>query len=353
MMNIDAPQMVDGATILYVDDDEALGFLLRKNLSRLGFNVISATDGRSGLARLAEGGIDAIALDHYLAGETGLDILPSIVSDSDHPPVVYVTGSGDTSIAVEALKCGAEDYVTKNVSSDFFQLLGVAFRQALERARFRREAAAAQETVRQARDRAELLLREVNHRVANSLGLAASLIRMQTSLVSDPVAIAALQETQMRIQAIGKVHRHLYTSKEIGVVDVDGYLKSLLNEVDTSMHDDLRPHSISVDVEPVQLATDKAVSLGLIVSELVTNAFKYAYADGGAGEIRVRVRHIGDGRVLLAVEDDGRGFDPKAPAIGTGLGTKILNAMASTMGATLAYDLNHRPGTRAVVTFSI
>lgn len=351
-MEGEMPDDYSETTILYIDDDEALGVLLRKNLARQGFKVVNALDRQSGLTRLAAGGIDVIALDHYLLGETGLDILPAIVEMPDRPPVVYVTGAGDASIAVEALKHGADDYVTKSVSTDFFDLLVAAVKQALQRARFRREAAAAQEAVRQARDRAELLLREVNHRVANSLSLAASLVRMQASLINDPVAVGALQETQVRIHAIGKVHRHLYASSQVGVVDLDDYLKSLLDELQSSMRDDARQYDIALEVDAVQLTTDKVVPLGLVVSELVTNAFKYAYPAGSAGEIRVRVLRRDD-TIELVVEDDGDGFDSDMPAKGTGLGTKILNAMAATMGGTLVYERDYTSGTRVRMTFPV
>ena len=92
------------------------------------------------------------------------------------------------------------------------------------------------------------------------------------------------------------------------------------------------------------------VPLGLIVSELVTNAFKYAYPTGGAGEIRVHVSRPDHETVELLVEDDGVGHDPLQPAKGTGLGTRILNAMATTMGGTLAYE-KVPVGTRARMTF--
>ncbi len=340
-----------GNRILYIDDDETLGILLKKNLGRLGFEVVTVLDGMTGLALLAGGEIDAIALDHYLLGETGLDILPEILKRPDHPPVVYVTGAGDMSIAVQALKCGADDYVTKNVSTDFFELLAAALNQALERARFRHETELAQEQVRQERDRAELLLREVNHRVGNSLGLAAALIRMQVSLVTDPVAIQALQETQARINAIGNVHRHLYVNNQVGSVQVDAYLGSLLEELQSSMRDDMRPHTLVLHAERVHLSTDKVVTLGLIVSELVTNAFKYAYRAGEPGEIRVRLSRHGC-KIRLRVEDDGRGFDPAGPATGTGLGSRIISAMASTMGCSLVYDDKSDSGTHVEMLFS-
>ena len=136
-----ASDTAGGTTVLYIDDDEALGVLLRRNLGRRGFTVLSAFDGPSGLALLASGRIDVVILDHYLLGETGLDILPQIVQQANHPPVVYVTGSGEKSIAVEALKRGADDCVTKNVSSDFFDQLSVALDRAVQAARHRREAA--------------------------------------------------------------------------------------------------------------------------------------------------------------------------------------------------------------------
>lgn len=338
--------------ILYIDDDEALGVLMRRNLERRGYQVLLALDGASGLARLGEGDIDAIVLDHFLKGETGLDILPHILSIPEHPPVIYATGSVDTGIAVAALKAGADDYVLKGVSPDYFDLLAAALEQGLERARFRRDTMRAQEAIRQERDRAEMLLAEVNHRVANSLGLVGALIRMQASVIKDQATIDVLQETQMRINAIAAVHRRLYTSHEVGTVRLDEYLESLLNELETSMHDDKRPHRLTLVCSGLTLSTDKVITLGLIVSELVTNAFKYAYPEGYGGEIRVMVTQDEAEGFRVVVEDDGGGFDPGAPAKGTGLGTKLLSAMASSLKSEIAYDPDH-PGTRAVLIFSV
>ncbi|MBB3655486.1 two-component sensor histidine kinase [Rhizobium sp. BK650] len=336
--------------ILYIDDDESLALLMEENLRRRGFTLEWASDGASALALLAEGGIEAVVLEHFLKGETGLDILPRIVAMPDHPPVIYATGSDDTSIAVAALKAGADDYVLKGISPDYFDLLAAALEQGLERARFRRDTAQAQEVIRQQRDHAEMLLAEVNHRIANSLGLVGALIRMQSSMTSDQVAIDALQETQMRINAIASVHRRLYTNRQVGRVQVDEYLSSLLTELEASMRDEKRPHRVMLTAQPINLATDKAVTLGLIVSELVTNAFKYAYPEGDPGEINVAVGQEGD-QLRVTVEDAGKGFDPSDPVKGTGLGMKILNAMAGSLKSELAYDSEHR-GTKAILVFS-
>jgi two-component sensor histidine kinase len=109
---------------------------------------------------------------------------------------------------------------------------------------------------------------------------------------------------------------------------------------------------VVLTAQPVNLSTDKVITLGLIVSELVTNAFKYAYADGHEGEIRVLVYRHDEASLELRVEDDGEGFEAGVPAKGTGLGTKLLTAMASSLKSSIVYAPDHK-GTRAVVTFAI
>ena len=95
--------------ILYVDDDEGLARLAGKALSRVGLEVIHAPDHESGLTKLAEGGIAVIILDHYLKGTTGLAFLEALHQRGIEIPVIYVTGSSEATVAVEALKAGAED----------------------------------------------------------------------------------------------------------------------------------------------------------------------------------------------------------------------------------------------------
>src|SRR5256885_6461129 len=94
-------------TLLYIDDDEALARLVNRGLTRLGFRVVHAASGTEGLDRLEQGGIDVIALDQYMPGLDGLDILERILALPNAPPVVFVTASQDSSIAVTALKAGA------------------------------------------------------------------------------------------------------------------------------------------------------------------------------------------------------------------------------------------------------
>ena len=209
------PAPLGRGRVLYIDDDPGLGRLVQRALAARGYAVELALDGDAGLARLGEGGIDVVALDHHMPGQTGLDILPAIRALPEAPPVVYVTGSEDSRVAVAALKAGAVDYVWKDLQGQFRELLGEAIDTALRQEALRRDKERAEQAVREARDRAEIMLREVNHRVANSLALVAALAHMQTNAVTDPAAKAALREMQARISAIAGIHRRLYTSDDV------------------------------------------------------------------------------------------------------------------------------------------
>jgi two-component sensor histidine kinase len=202
-----------------------------------------------------------------------------------------------------------------------------------------------------ARDRAEVLLSEVNHRVANSLALVASLVKLQTRAVSDQAAKKALSETEARIYAISSVHKRLYTSGDVRSVALDEYLASVLDHLAKSLRDEGSGASLRYELEPVTLQTDASINLGVVTTELVTNAFKYAYPNR-AGEVRVRLRSLPDRRVELVVEDDGVGRNDELPVKGTGLGTRIVNAMAGTMKAEIEY-VERRPGTTARLVFPL
>jgi two-component sensor histidine kinase len=338
--------------VLYVDDDPGLARLVQKVLHRRGFVVEHSPTAAAALERLKQGGIDAIGLDHHMPGGTGLDFLDQLASVDDAPPVVYVTGSGDLRVAVAALKAGAADYVPKDTGEEFFELLHSALTGAVMQAKLARETAAAERDVREARDRAEMLLREVNHRVGNSLALVAALVRLQASAVTDPGARAALMETQARISAIASIHRRLYTSNDVRTVDAGSYITNLIQELQTAMQDVGQPHPIRLDVAPVQVPTDKAVSVGVVVTELITNAYKYAYPNGAPGEIRVALRQIGDNEVCLSVEDDGIGWSGTGTPSGTGVGSRIVKAMATNLKSEVVYE-KRDPGTLIVMKFAL
>ena len=337
--------------VLYIDDDAGLARLVQKALERRGYIVEFATNGDDGLARIRQGGIDVVGLDHYLPSGTGLDVLTQMAGMPDRPAVVYVTGTVETAVAIAALKAGAADYVLKTVDEDFIELLSSAIEHAVDLLRLNRAKALAEREMREARERAEMLLGEVNHRVANSLAMVAALVGLQANAVDNEEAKGALAETQARIQAIAGVHRHLYTSDDVRSVQIGDYLHSLAAELEATMQATGNDSRIVVTAENIAIPTEKAASIGVIVTELVTNAIKYAYADRGRGDVRI-IMSRGEGEVIdLAVEDDGIGWDGTGKPQGTGLGSRIVKAMAHGLGAQVAYG-REGGGTRVTLQFT-
>ena len=338
--------------ILYIDDDPGLRRLVEKLLARRGHSVTGAATGAEGVEIARSQPFDLIGVDHYMPEWDGLQTVAELRKLTDCPPVIYITGSDESSVAVAALKAGAADYVVKTFGDDFVDRLELAFSQALATVQLERAKMEAEEALKASNERLQTLLREVNHRVANSLQLVATMVAMQARLISDGRARDALDDTERRIQAIAQVHRRLYSSGDVQTVAMDEYLAALVTELEETWSTEHGPRSIRLTAEPVQLHTDKALSLGVIVNELVSNACKYAYGPTDRGEIRVDFAHAGAKQFRLSVEDDGPGLQPGSEPVGTGLGSKLIAAMAKALATTVQYDTTHA-GVRAVVTAAI
>ena len=342
-------------TLLYIDDDEALAWLVERGLTRLGFKVVRAASGADGLQRLRQGGIDAVALDQSMPGLDGLETLEQIRAMPDAPPVVFVTASQDSKVAVTALKAGAADYLVKDAHGDFLPLLQVAVTGALRQAELERARAEAEAEIHASRDRfaalaaeREVLLREVNHRVGNSLQIIASLLHLQANSSPQEEVKAALTNAMGRVAAVAQVHRRLYTSHDVNSVLLNQYLDALLEDLRRSAEGN-RMSRLTLRSETIEIDPDRAVAIGIIVNELVMNAVKYAYPDG-AGPIHVDLRADGDD-LVLSIADDGVGLearqnDPRS----TGMGQRIVTAMAVKLEASVERDPLHA-GTRIVVRF--
>jgi two-component sensor histidine kinase len=302
----------------------------------------------------ASGGIDVIALDQFMPGLDGLETLERILAIPNAPPVVFVTASQDSSIAVTALKAGAADYLVKDVKGDFIPLLHVAAEGALRQAELQKAREEAEAEIHASRDRyaalaaeRELLLREVNHRVGNSLQIIASLLHLQASSAAQDEVKAALTNAMGRVAAVAQVHRRLYTSQDLKSVVLNQYLDSLLEDLRRSAEGN-RMSRLTLKAEPIEIDPDRAVAVGIIVNELVMNAVKYAYPDG-AGPIHVELTSQGDD-LLLSISDDGVGDNVKADPRSTGMGQRIVAAMASKLDASVERDPTHS-GTRIMLRF--
>ena len=334
-----------GSRILYIDDEIGLCRLAQRQLERLGFVVTLAHSGAEGLALAREQAFDLVALDHYMPGQDGIETLGELMQLPQVPAVVYVTGSDETHIAVSALKAGAADYVVKSANDDFFDLLGRTINQALDARRILAEKERAEQRLRQSNARLETMLREMNHRVANSLQMVSSLVKLQARRATTAESQAIMRDIRHRIDAVYRVHRQLYVSGDGTMVGMVDYITGLVEDLTLTFSNMAASRPIRVIAGAIDLPASEAISLGISISELVSNACKYAYEEDQNGEVRVIFTPLGGNGFRLVVEDDGRGMDKNAAPTGTGLGTQIIRAMTHSLGATLT-QLNTGHGLR-------
>ena len=178
----------------------------------------------------------------------------------------------------------------------------------------------------------DLLLKEVHHRVKNSLSMTASLLYLQERRFSDPVVRDAFESTRRRLSSIGLVHEALYGGSSLADLDLAAYLTHLVGELADAYGASARGVTLDADIEPISLPAPQATPVGLIVAEAVTNAFKHAFAGGGASRIAVRLRRVGLDDVEVEVRDDGDGFpDPAAADRDGGLGARLMESLTEQL----------------------
>lgn len=189
----------------------------------------------------------------------------------------------------------------------------------------------ANDAARQAEQDTDLLLRELRHRVRNDVSNVIAILRLQAKRAG-PDAAEPLLAAADRLQVLAKVHRRLTRQGHSPVVEIQGFLNDLCTELQSTLLP-LKPVAIRTDVEPMELPSARAVSLGLIVNELVTNASKYAFPDDRGGTICVELCRTGS-ELVLSVCDDGVGMpsDPADGPLGSGLGQRLVRSFSAQLG---------------------
>ncbi|HEV7372648.1 sensor histidine kinase [Arenibaculum sp.] len=210
-----------------------------------------------------------------------------------------------------------------------------------------RKAAELAEAVRRQQDqlrRSEMLRREVDHRVANSLQALVSLMRIEAGQqrASDT---ELLRRSCSRIEALAVLHGMLHAQQRTGTVDVDTYVGIVCASLARALGGDGLGPTLIAELDPLEVEPEVAQALALVVNELVTNAFRHAFDPGAAGIVRVRGKRLAGGGYRLSVADDGKGL-PNGFSLGgrTGFGHRLVGMMAEQVGA--AVEASVRGGTR-------
>ena len=214
---------------------------------------------------------------------------------------------------------------------------------AIERERHERNLTAAL-------DRHKFLLKEINHRVKNSLAIVSSMLNLQARDIANPELTEHLNEAAYRIAAIGKAHDQLSYNSNIERMDIGQYIKDICNDLDRSV---AHCNVVADAVDGIIVKTDKAISIALIVNELITNAAKYAYNNDAGGTIWIKVSPHDQDTFSITVRDEGVGlpidFDLHKAK---GLGMRIITAFSKQVNATVKVH-SLQPGTEFVLSIPL
>lgn len=175
-----------------------------------------------------------------------------------------------------------------------------------------------------------ILLKEIHHRVKNNLQIISSLLNLQTRNVTDETALSILEEGKERIQAIALIHQKLYQNDSFEAIEMEGYITELTEQLHKTYINSEKHIEIEINAKNVFLNLDTAVPLGLILCELITNAFKHAFSAKLEGKVSISLyAKKSDNSYILEIQDNGVGFD--ASHVDNGLGSEIVDALTEQL----------------------
>ncbi len=224
---------------------------------------------------------------------------------------------------------------------------------------------ARQEELRAALRQRDLLMAEIHHRVKNNLQIVASLLNLQAGRLRDPKARAEFATARDRVQALATLHRHLYTNQTFEVIALRPFLEELAQQLFAALGE--RPGqriTLSIEADELEIVTDQAVSLALLITETVTNAIKHGFADARSGTLTISVR--GESRpageegeaeeqVVLRVHDDGIGLrlndDEPGQGANQGIGLTLIRGFAQHLGGEI--EIQGQGGTEMLLRFPL
>lgn len=196
----------------------------------------------------------------------------------------------------------------------------------------------------------EILLKEVHHRVKNNLQIILSLINLQSNQTKDKEMVQFFEQTKNRIKSIALVHEKLYKSRDLSSINFEEYLNELIPNIYESFKAENSNVSLKIEIEKIFMSIDIAISLALIINELVANSLKYAFPNNRKGQLYISLKQESDTIFILVLKDDGVGYSKEVNNNSGTLGLRLVNVLVEQLDGTIS--VNNSKGTEYIITLS-
>ncbi|MCI5223387.1 MAG: response regulator [Candidatus Electrothrix sp. AR4] len=337
--------------ILLVDDTPENLKLLAKILTENKFQVRGSNSGSYALKSIKKNPPDLILLDIKMPGLDGYDVCRQLKSDSllSDIPVIFISGLKDEESKVKGFKAGGIDYITKPFQS---QEILARVRTHLSMSRMKHhleemvhertaELQAVTEQIKTALKEKEVLLKEIHHRVKNNMAMMSSFLQFQINQVNDPDSLQRFIDTQNRIYTMALVHEKLYFTKDLKNISCKEFIQELAESLIFSFSIYPGQITLNMSINDVSLNLDRAIPCGLIINELLSNAFKHAFPDNREGSITISFDTDSEDKFVLTVSDDGVGLPENLDLLKIdSIGLKLVPLLTSQLDGT--FEVNSR-----------
>lgn len=191
-------------------------------------------------------------------------------------------------------------------------------------------------------DDLKLMMKELHHRVKNNLAIVSSLLKIQSSKMEDEKAVLAVRQGQQRVEAMSLIHQRLYQNDKVSTINIKEYISDLVDSLMNAYGHEVDNFDVQLNVEQEEMDVDLAISLGLIINELLTNSFKYAYAEAVHPSLKIMLKNkVG---LSLEIQDNGPGLDMERwNRAKDSFGKKLIAGLTKQIGG--AFTIENQNGT--------
>ncbi len=353
-------------SILVVEDNEEMNEFITGVLTEK-YDVECAFNGAEGIDKAINQPPDLIISDIMMPVMTGNEMILKLKEDkrTKNIPVIILSAKTEDIFIMEMLKSGAQDYLRKPFSIEELKVrTDNIIEMKLSKDTLRNELDLYSENLSQlVEELAEkkhllesslsektMLLKEVHHRVKNNLQIIASLLNLQTNVIKDPEMLEVFKESQNRIRSMALIHEKLYGSREgFAKIKLKDYVDDLILYLFQAYRLSASNMKSVVEMPDIIINLDSAISIGLILSELITNSIKHALNKQGNGILTVKYQEENGTGSTLSVSDNGKGFSAPEDENSETLGMVIIKTLTEQLNG--SYEIISNNGTEVLIHF--